>query len=132
MVTFEIEFLEKSFTPAESENIVSLLGQNSQQSAYNGLKHIPCVLSVGRESQPTSGLCSTYNKLIRNYLILKRNSTFNIMIACALENTRNQSTFLRMQVRFQNFTECNTCIVGYACSRYAISNTSSCIRAFGP
>ena len=36
-------------------------------------------------------------------LILKRNSTFNIMIACALENTRNQSTFLRMQVRFQTF-----------------------------
>ena len=37
LVTFEIEFPEKTFTSSESENIVSLLEQNSQQSAYNGL-----------------------------------------------------------------------------------------------
>ena len=30
LVTLEVEFPEKTFTPSESENIVSLLGQNSK------------------------------------------------------------------------------------------------------
>ena len=36
-VTFEVEFPSKAFSPSESDTIVSLLGQNSEQSAYNGL-----------------------------------------------------------------------------------------------
>ncbi|KAI6655553.1 DnaJ-like protein subfamily B member 11 [Oopsacas minuta] len=36
-ITFEVEFPVKTFSPTEAENIVTLLGQNSEQSAYNGL-----------------------------------------------------------------------------------------------